>query len=57
MFRLEITVMAKFTEINIQAEFTEINSYRVNVIWDANVIWDSKCYIGKSFIQFLWGTD
>ena len=57
MFRLEITVMAKFTEISIQAEFTEINSYRLNVIWDTNVIWDSKCCAGQSFIQFLWGTD
>ena len=48
MFRLKITVMAIFTEIY---------SFRLNVVWDANVVWDTKCRTGQYFIQFLWGTD
>ena len=38
MFRLKITVMAVFTEIH---------SFRLNVVWD------TKCCMGQSFIQFL----
>ena len=48
MFRLKITVMAKFTEIYY---------FRLNVIQDTNVIPDTKCCMGQSFIQLLWGTD
>ena len=48
MFRLKITVMAIFTEIY---------SFRLNVVWDTNVVQDAKCYTGQYFIQFLWGTD
>ena len=48
MFRLKITVMAIFTEIY---------SFRLNVVWDTNVVRDAKCYTGQYFIQFLWGTD
>ena len=42
MFRLKNTVMAKFTEIY---------SFRLNVVSD------TKCCMGQSFIHFLWGTD
>ena len=42
MFRLQITVMAKFTEIY---------SFRLNFVWD------TKCRMRQSFIQFLWETD
>ena len=48
MFRLKITVMAIFTEIY---------SFRLNAVQDTNVIQDTKCCVGQSFIQFLWGTD
>ena len=48
MFKLKITVMAKFTEIF---------SFRLNVVWDANVVWGTKCHTGQSFVQFLWGAD
>ena len=48
MFRLKITVMAIFTEIY---------SFRLNVVWDVNVVWDTKGCKGQYFIQFLWGTD
>ena len=48
MFRLKITVMAKFTEIY---------SFRLNVVRDTNVVLDKKCHTGQSFIQFLWGAD
>ena len=48
MFRLKITVMAIFTEIY---------SFRLNVVWDTNVVRDAKCYTGQYFSQFLWGTD
>ena len=48
MFRLKITVMGIFPEIY---------SFRLNVVWDINVAWDTKCCMGQSFIQFLWGTD
>ena len=37
MFRLKNTVMAKFTEIY---------SFRLNVVWD------TKCCMGQSFIHF-----
>ena len=42
MFRLKITIMWIFTEIY---------SFKLNVVWD------TKCHTGQSFIQFLWGTD
>ena len=48
MFRLKVTVMAIFAEIH---------SFGLNVIWDANVVWDTKCRTGQYFIQFLWVTD
>ena len=48
MFRLKIT---------ITGIFTEIYSFRLNVVRDTNVIRDTKCCMGQSFIQFLWGTD
>ena len=48
MFRSNITFMTKFTEIN---------SFRLNVVRETNVIQDTKCRMGQSFIQFLWGTD
>ena len=48
MFRLKITVMAKFTEIY---------SFRLNVVQDTNFVRDTKCCMGQSFIQFLWGAD
>ena len=48
MFRLKITVVA---------EFTEIHFFRLNVVQDTNVLWDTKCCTGQSFIQFLWGAD
>ena len=48
MFRLKITVMAIFTEIY---------SFRLNVVWDTNVVQDTKCCMRQSFIQFLWGAD
>ena len=48
MFRLKITVMAIFTEIY---------SFMLNDVQDINVLRDTKCCMGQSFIQFLWGTD
>ena len=48
MFRLKITVTAKFTEIY---------SLRLNVVRDKNVIRNIKCRTGQSFIQFLLETD
>ena len=48
MFRLKVTVMAIFAEIH---------SFGLNVIWDANVVRDTKCRTGQYFIQFLWVTD
>ena len=48
MFRLKITVMAIFTEIY---------SFRLNVVWDRNVVQDTECCMRQSFIQFLWGAD
>ena len=52
MFRLKITVMAKFTEIY---------SFRLNVVRDTNVVRDAKCRTvrstSQSFIQFFGGTD
>ena len=42
MFRLKVTDTAKFTEIY---------SFRLNVVRD------TKCRTGQSFIQFLWGAD
>ena len=48
MFRLKITIMGTFTEIY---------SFRLNDVWDTNVIWDTKCCMGQSFIEFLWGAD
>ena len=49
--------------VNVQVKnrsygnITEIYSFRLNVVWDANVVRDAKCYTGQYFIQFLWGTD
>ena len=37
--------------------FTEIYSFRLNVVRDTNVVQDTICRTGQSFIQFLWGTD
>ena len=48
MFRLKIRDM----EI-----FTEIYYFRLNVVRDTNVVQDTICHTGQSFIQFLWGTD
>ena len=48
MFRLKIIVVAIFTEIY---------SFRLNVLRDTNVVQDTKCRTGQSFIQFLWGAD
>ena len=48
MFRLKITVMVIFTEIY---------SFRLNIVRDTNVVQDTKCRTGQSFIPFLWGTD
>ena len=42
MFRLKITVMLMFTEI---------------YYFMLNVVRDTKCRTGQSFIQFLLGTD
>ena len=39
MFRLKITVMAKFTEANLGEM--------------SNVVRDTKCHTGQSFIKFL----
>ena len=44
-------------KITVMAKFTEIHSFRLNVIWDTNVIQDTKCHTGQSFVQFLRGTD
>ena len=44
MFRLKIIVVAIFTEIY---------SFRLNVLRDTNVVQDTKCRTGQSFIQFL----
>ena len=33
--------------------FTEIYSFRLNVTWDTNVAWYTKCCMGQSVIQFL----
>ena len=41
MFRLKITVMAIFTEIY---------SFRLNVAQDTDVVQDTKCRTGQSFI-------
>ena len=48
MFRLKIRALAIFTEIY---------SFRLNVVRDTDVVRDTKCHTGQSFIQFLWGTD
>ena len=32
------------------AIFTEIYSFKLNVAWDANVVQDTKCHTGQSFI-------
>ena len=48
MFKLKITIMGIFTEIY---------SFGLNVVQDTNIIQDTKCRTGQSFIQFLWGTD
>ena len=48
MFTLKITVMTIFIEIF---------SFRLNVVRDTTVVQDSKCCMGQSFIQILWGTD
>ena len=47
MFRLKITVIAIFTEIY---------SFRLNAEQDKNVVQDTKCHTGQSFIQSFWGT-
>ena len=39
------------------AKFTEIYSFRLNVVQDTNFVRDTKCCMGQSFIQFLWGAD
>ena len=36
---------------------TEIYSFRLNVEGDTNVVQVTACYMGQSFIQFLWGAD
>ena len=41
MFRLKITVKPIFTEIYF---------FKLNVAWDANVVQDTKCHTGQSFI-------
>ena len=49
--RLKITVMGIFTEIY---------SFRLGTghkCRDTNVVWNTKCCTGQSFIQFLQGTD
>ena len=43
MFRLKITVMAIFTEIY---------SFRLNVAHDTDVVQDTKCRTGQSFIFY-----
>ena len=39
------------------AIFTEIYSFRLNIVWDKNVVCDTKCCTGQSFIQYSWGKD
>ena len=48
MFRLKIIIMTIFTEIYF---------FRLNVSQDTNVVQDTKCCMGQSFIQFLWEAD